>query len=157
MLGFARAGAYHMAEQLKEQNLRLLTTKQEKQSQIERLANTRTDEQSLALFTEEFLANLPDFVQFLYERKKPMFNQVVRLIFQGPRPEQRPARSEATWKAGHQARVRASGRRVRVTWRLFDFDPRFKEWASTTEIKLPDGLNEGEEGPAGSLNTGRVW
>ena len=138
MRGLARS----LAEQLKEQNLSLLTTKQEKQSQIERLANTRTDEQSLALFTEEFLANLPDFVQFLYERKKPMFNQVVRLIFQGLVLNS-DRHGQAT-ESGPQASP-ASGRRVRVTWRLFDFDPRFKEWASTTEIKLPDGLNEGEE------------
>ncbi len=78
LMSYACQGAI-APTQLKEQNQRLLGEKQEKQ--LNKLTKSNAQKSNPSVFTEEFLANLPNLPKFLYEKKKLLFIRVVRLIF----------------------------------------------------------------------------
>jgi len=136
LMSYARQGAI-TPTQLKEQNQRLLGEKHEKQTQLDKLTKSNAEKSNLAVFTEEFLASLPDFLKFLYEKKKPLFNQVVRLIFAGV--VLNSERGGRHWKRGLTLPY---GQRSPRPYFLqsFDFDPRFKEWAEQFKLVLPTAM-----------------
>ena len=82
LISYARQGAISV-EQLREQNTRLLAETQVKQMRLERIMNSETAQARLESFTDHFLVDLPEFVEYLYTHRTPLFNQVVRLIFCG--------------------------------------------------------------------------
>ncbi len=136
LMSYARQGAI-APTQLKEQNQRLLEEKQEKQSRLSKLTKSNAEKSNVAVFTEEFLANLPDFLKFLYEKKKPLFNQVVRLIFAAVVLNSK--RGGRHWKRGLTL---PHGQRSPRPYFLqsFALDPRFKEWAEQSDLVLPTSM-----------------
>ena len=136
LMGFARQGAITV-EQLKKENTRLLEEKSAKEGQMHKLQSPSLENKELATFTEEFLANLPGFMQFLFERKKPVLNQVLRLVFQGVvlNTNQRGPH----WKAGLKL---AQGKKTTRTFFLqgFKFNAEFEDWAKQYSLILPPEL-----------------
>jgi site-specific DNA recombinase len=136
LMTYARQGAI-AATQLKQQNQRLLAEQQEKQSELNKLTKSNAEKTNLSVFTEEFIANLPEFLKFLYAKKKRLFNQVVRLIFAGV-----VLNSERTgrhWKKGLKLPYgQRTPRPYFLQW--FEFDPRFKEWAEKFNLILPTSM-----------------
>ncbi len=99
LMGYARQGAL-TPEQLKTENLKLLEEKTRKQAQLRQLeypsagSNRRRgngaamtlqerEDWLIARFTEDFLADLPEFIEYLYAQKKPVFNQLVHMVLAG--------------------------------------------------------------------------
>jgi DNA invertase Pin-like site-specific DNA recombinase/uncharacterized protein with PIN domain len=136
LMGYARQGAIS-AEQLKKENLRLTAEKNAKEAQVRKMQGPNQENKKLTSFTEEFLTNLPDFMQFLYERKTSVFNQVLRLVFQGVVLNTNQFGSR--WKAGL---ILAQGKRTTRTFFLqaFTFNPDFENWAKQSGLILPVAL-----------------
>jgi site-specific DNA recombinase len=154
LMGYARHGAI-TAEQLKKENLKLLDEMARKQAQIWRLersdlgsgdhngnglgiaAMEQVEDRLMGKFTDQFLKDLPEFMQYLYEQKKTVFNQVLRMVFatvvvnsdyHGPRH----------WKKG--LRLTKYGQQSPRPCYLQDYDleESFREWIEECGFTLPD-------------------
>lgn len=136
LIAYARQGAISV-EQLREHNTRLLAERHEKQARLDRLTNAGADLSKLESFTDEFLADLPDFMDYLYEHRTGLFNQVVRLIFSGV--VLTSDRRGANWKKG----LVLGNKKATRTYHLQSviFDPRFDEWTDQYGFVMPKGIS----------------
>ncbi len=76
-------------------------------------------------------------MQFLYEREKPVLNQVLRLVFQGGVLNTNDGGRH--WKKG---RTLAQGKKTTRTYFLqtYRFNPDFQDWAAQKGLVLPPSL-----------------
>jgi small-conductance mechanosensitive channel len=136
LIAYARQGAISV-EQLREHNTRLLAERKEKQDRIDRLAHSGTNLARLDSFSDEFMENLPDFVDYLYQHRTPLFNQVLRLIFSGV--VLNSDRRGANWKKG----LTLGNKKATRTYHLQSviFDPRFDEWTDQYGFVMPKSID----------------
>jgi ElaB/YqjD/DUF883 family membrane-anchored ribosome-binding protein len=137
LIAYARQGAISV-EQLREQNMGLLAEKQTKQARLERILSTDTDQASLAAFTDEFLANLPGFIEYLYAHRTPFFNQIARLVFSGV--VLNTDRRGAHWKKGLVLGDKKGTRAYHL--KSVTFDPRFQEWTEQHGFVMPQAIRD---------------
>ena len=104
---------------------------------MHKLQSPSLENKELATFTEEFLANLPGFMQFLFERKKPVLNQVLRLVFQGVVLNTNDGGRH--WKKGRKL---VQGKKTTRTFFIqgFKFNAEFEDWAKQYSLILPPEL-----------------
>lgn len=136
LIAYARQGAISV-EQLREHNTRLLAERKERQDRIDRLERSGSHLARLDSFTDEFMENLPDFIDYLYQHRTPLFNQVLRLIFSGVvlNSDQRGA----NWKKG----LTLGNKKATRTYHLKSviFDPRFEEWTDQYGFVMPKSID----------------
>ena len=137
LIAYARQGAITV-EQLREQNMRLLAEKQTKQARLERILNTDTDQVRLAAFTDEFLADLPGFMEYLYAHRTLFFNQIARLVFSGV--VLNTDRRGAHWKKGLVLGDKKGTRAYHLQSVMFD--PRFQEWTEQHGFVMPQAIRD---------------
>ena len=137
LIAYARQGAISV-EQLREQNMSLLAEKQTKQARLERILSTDTDQVRLAAFTDEFLADLPDFMEYLYAHRTLFFNQIARLVFSGV--VLNTDRRGAHWKKGLVLGDKKGTRAYHL--QSVTFDPRFQEWTEQHGFVMPPAIRD---------------
>jgi len=137
LMAYARQGAI-TPEQLKEENMRLLAEKRDKQSRLEKLESTKLANKKSVPFTEEFISSLPDFLRYLYERKKTVFNQIVRSIFDGI--VLNSALDGRSWKKG-MTNLKYGKKTPRPCFlQAAFFNSSFRDWIDSDNLVLPSSL-----------------
>lgn len=138
LMVFAREGAI-TPEQLRTQNLGLLADKREKENRLKSLGKEQ-DTGDAEVFTDEFLANLPEFITYLYEHRKKVFRQVARLMFEGI-VLYSPLRGKGVWKRGIKM---THGKHTprRCTIKQVIYDDRFATWIGSEKSIDSTNCNE---------------
>ena len=146
LLKYARAGAI-TPEQLKDENSKLLEEKAKKQSRLDKLEHPDSRNpmtgKGVQLFTQQFMDDLPDYMEYLYTHRVSLFNQIIKLIFQNVVITS-DHRGKG-WKKGlsvPNAAERMNGRKYHRPCYVstYVFHPGFEQWKEESGLKLPFAL-----------------
>ena len=100
--------------------------------------NSETDQVELESFTDDFLMDLPEFVEYLYAHRTPLFNQGERLIFCGVALNS--DRRGANWEKGLVLGDKKGTRAYHLQSVMFD--PRFQEWTEQHGFVMPQAIRD---------------